>query len=371
MQTGAAGETRTRRLIPGMAASPFLFSPLVEDNAGFLGLFDLQPGVMIQRFSLETPDASAYAAELGVEFFTVPRPPAARAPDVAELQAEFPDGLFTVPPAAADAPEIHPVQLGKMRVEKLHAPGRLAWTLDGTEQEFVFLHGLLPETFVPGRGNGVNFVVELQSAGAEPQLLFQRLVDPSGHPEDRRILTARVPLPPHLAGSTLVLRTDPGPHGDNAWDWSYVARVQFKARGAQAIFDRPPVALSGHPPALADRAGEPVVLLHVPGAITLGRRERERQLHLEFGFLPGAYTGEGRTDGADFVVEYEPAGEPPREIFRRSLQPVAHAGDRGPQAATIDLPPGSPGDRLVLRTGPVPGGTAGWGWTYFSRVRFD
>jgi hypothetical protein len=354
-----------------MAASPFLFSPLVEDNTGFIQLFGTEPGVAVREFSLETPAASAYAGELRVEFFTLPRPATARAPDVTELLAEIPEGLFTVPPATITGPETRPLQLGPLRVQQLHAPGRMTWPLDGTEQELVFGHGLLPETFPPGHGNGVNFIVEFQPAGADPQVLFQRLVDPAGRPEDRRTLTARVPLPPHLAGGTLVLRTDAGPHGDNAWDWSYVTRVQLKRQAAGPVFDRPPVALSGQLPAIAELAGNPVVLLHVPGAITLGRRDHERQLHLEFGFLPGAYTGEGRTPGADFVVECERAGQPPREIFRRSLQPVANAADRGPQSAIIALPPAAAGDRLVLRTQPVAGGTASWGWTYFSRVALD
>jgi hypothetical protein len=371
LPAGTGGPALRRRLVPDMAASPFLFSPLVEDNNDFLDLFTSQPGRVVGAFSLQTADPSAYATALAVEFFTLPRPAAARAPDVTELRAAIPDGLFATPPAAITAPESRPRQLGKLRVQQLHAPGRITWTLDGTEQALVFDHGLLPETFAPGRGNGVDFIVELHPAGAEPQVLFQRLVDPSAHPAERRTLTARIPLPPHLAGGTLVLRTDPGPHGDNAWDWSYVTRVQLKRQDPGAAFDRPPVALSGNLPALAEVEGAPVVLLHVPAAITLERRAAERGLHLEFGFLPGAYTGDGRTGGADFVVEWEAAGQPPREIFRRALRPVAEPADRGRQTATLDLPPADAAGRVVLRTLPVAGGTASWGWTYFSRVTFD
>jgi hypothetical protein len=370
-QPATGGPSLSRRLIPGMAASPFLFSPLVEDTTGLIKLFGPEPGTVLREFSLETPDVSAYAGTLRVEFSTVPRPAAARAPDVTELLAEIPESLFTVPPAAITGPETRPLQLGKLRVQQLHAPGQLTWPLDGNEQELVFSHGLLPGTFAPGHGNGVNFQVELQSPGAAPQVLFERLVDPSGRPADRRILTSRVPLPPHLVGSTLVLRADPGPHGDNAWDWSYVTAVQMKRTAAGAVFNRPPVALSGSVPTLAELEGDRVVMLHVPGEITLGLHDRDHQLELEFGFMPGAYTGDGHTMGADFTVDLERAGQPPREIFRKTLQPLANAADRGRQHATVRLPASAAGDRLILRTRPAAGGNASWGWTYFSRATLE
>ena len=122
---------------------------------------------------------------------------------------------------------------------------------------------------------------------------------------------------------------------------------------------------------MAELAGDPVVMLHVPGEIGLGLRGGERQLALEFGFLPGAYTGEGRTTGADFTVEWEHPGAAAREIFRRTLQPAANAADRGRQTATVALPAVAPGDRLVLRTRPVAGGSASWGWTYFSHCHIE
>lgn len=372
--TGHAAEL-SRRLIPEMAASPFLFSPLVEDNAGCLALFGGQPGELVREFTLVTDAPAAYAAELRVDYFTVPRPAAARAPDAEELRAEFQDGLFRDAPARLEAADTHSLQLGKLRVQPLHAPGRAVWPLDGTEQEFIFGHGLLPDAYTKGHGNGVAFIVELHAPGAAPQVLYGRLVDPFTRPEERRTLTARVPLPPHLAGSELVLRTDPGPGGDNAWDWSYITRVLlrrgFTAGNFQPVFDRVPLALAGPAPAVTSVNHAPAILLHVPGRMELGLRETEHQVHLGFGFLPGAYTGDGRTGGADFVVEWQRPGQAAREIFRRTLRPVDVAADRGPQSATLALPALATGDRLILRTTPAPGGSDSWGWTYFSRCTIE
>jgi hypothetical protein len=183
-------------------------------------------------------------------------------------------------------------------------------------------------------------------------------------------LHSRVPLPPHQPGSRLVLRTDPGPHGDNAWDWSYVTHVQLRT-GRPPIFNRFPVALEGHAPAMTESDGHAVALLHVPAAIAFDRRASDRRVALEFGFLAGAYTGEGRTPGADFVVELVSADGTTHEIFRRALDPVARPADRGAQSAAIDLPPGPDGSRLVVRTEPAAGAGNSWGWTYFSRCDIE
>ncbi len=75
-----------------------------------------------------------------------------------------------------------------------------------------------------------------------------------------------------------------------------------------------------------------VFLLHVPGTLTFAMTgKREHQLHLEFGFMPGAYTGEGHTAGADYVVELLRVNEPQQELFRRT--PAAGDSRRRPWAS--------------------------------------
>ena len=39
--------------------------------------------------------------------------------------------------------------------------------------------------------------------------------------------SVRVTLPDFAPGSILVLRTDPGPYGDTAWDWVYLASLKL------------------------------------------------------------------------------------------------------------------------------------------------
>lgn len=369
------GEELGRRLVPAMAVSTFLFSPTLDDTADFARLFSADPGKTVASFTLQTAAPWAYGEKCIVEFYTMPRPAALQSPDVEALLAQAATGMTNVAPESIVAPATQPLYLGKDQIQPLHAPGRITWLLTGGERALVFDHGLLPEAWQKGRGNGVAFIVELESPGATPQKLFEQLVDPFANPAARRTLRSSVTLPPHLAGSRLVLRTDPGPFGDNAWDWSYVTHVLLQSgpapRGTTPVFDRIPVALSGNAPVATAIGDRPVVLLHVPAGIAFTRKMADRRLSLEFGFMPGAYTGDGHTPGADFVVALVDARGISREIFRRTLDPVAEPADRGPQSVVIALPAGETGDRIVLRTEPVHGRNNSWGWTYFSRCGID
>jgi hypothetical protein len=368
------GEQLVRRLVPAMAVSNFLFSPTLDDTADFARLFSADPGKSVASFTVQTAAPWAYGEKCIVEFYTMPRPPALQSPDVEAVLADA-TSLFNVAPESIVAPATQPIYLGKDRIQPLHAPGRITWPLTGEERAMVFDHGLLPEAWQKGEGNGVAFIVELEPPGGAPQKLFERLINPAANPAERRTLRSSVTLPPHLPGSRLVLRTDPGPFGDNSWDWSYVTHVLLQsglaARGTTPVFNRVPVALSGNAPVATAIGDRPVTLMHVPAGITFTRTAADRRMKLEFGFLPGAYTGDGHTPGADFVVELAEAGGTTREIFRRTLDPVARPADRGPQTAVVALPAGAAGDRIVLRTAPVRGASNSWGWTYFSRCGIE
>ncbi len=370
-----AGEQLERRLVPEMARSPFLLNPVVDNTADFIQLFASTPGKVIESFVIETTGTWAYADKLSVDFYAMPRPAVARSPDAAELQKPAENPLFNVAPTELTAPETRPYYSGRLQLQPLQAPGRAAWTLDGSEYELAFDYGLRPDSWDPGRSNGVAFIVELETPGVAPQKLFEKLVDPVGNEGERRTLQSHVALPPHLPGSRLVLRTDPGPHGDNASDWSYVTHVRLKSglavRDTPAVFRRVPVALAGSAPVSTTIGTEPVVVLHIPATIALPHRDKDRRVKLEFGFMPGAYTGDGHTAGGSFVLEFARDDGTITEIFRRTLDPVARPADRGPQSATVSLPAGVSGGRLVLRTEPVPGGANSWGWTYFSRCDIE
>jgi hypothetical protein len=357
-----------------MTASPFLFSPVIENNGDLAYLYTKREGKQLTGFFIYCGESDCYAQDLGVQFFAMKRPTVPDGRDIEELLT------FTRFPIANVLPEsIVPAQqqisLRGLLVQKLHAPGAISWKLEGTESEFIFDYGFIPEAYERGASNGVVFIVELHPPGGPPEVLFKKLLDPAKVPRDRGNQTARVPLPLVKPGSHLILRTDPGEYGDNAWDWSYVTRMQLKRGRLSAqqfpVFNRVPESIDAEHTATLELEGKKIFLLHVPGSINFGLTGTEHHLYLEFGFMPGAYTGEGHTDGADYVVELVRPNQPRQEIFRRTLRPMTVEGDRGRQSAEIVLPAVKSGDKLVVRTGVAEGGNNSWGWTYLSRVTID
>ncbi len=125
----------------------------------------------------------------------------------------------------ADEPQMH---VDQTLVQRLHAPGRMQWSLQGDETAFAFDFGFVPEAYDKGASNGVIFLVELLLPSGAKQVLFERMLDPVRHTSDRGSQSGRVALSKITPGTQLLLRTDPGPFGDNAWDWSYVSRLRIE-----------------------------------------------------------------------------------------------------------------------------------------------
>jgi hypothetical protein len=375
LQGEGIADPESRRFIPAMTATPFLFSPAIEDNPDVAYLYTRQPGKRVTGFFIYSHDPACYAGDLSVEFLTLPRPPVPQSPDIDELLTFTRFPVFNLTPESIQAAESHPMHLRSLLVQTLHAPGEVVWKLDGTEQELVFDYGFLPEAVQRGSSNGAVFIVEARPPGEAPRELFRRLVDPAQRKEDRGNLSARVTLPALSPGTRLALRTDPGEGGNNAWDWCYVTRVQLKrgyfSSARFPVFNREPAAVVPADAGPLELGQDKVFLLHIPGALTFNLRGDEHRVRLEFGFMPGAYTGEGRTEGGDFVIELVRSGQPAREVFRRTLRPLGVPADRGRQSVEVKLPAVMAGDQLFVRTQPLPGAGNSWGWTYFSRLNID
>jgi hypothetical protein len=245
----------------------------------------------------------------------------------------------------------------------------LSWALQGSERQFAFTYGLRPEAVASGKTDGVVFIVETKSPTGTITEAFRRRLDPVANPADRGPQSARVILPLAPPGSRLLLRTDPGPHDDRGFDWSYVTGMQF-VRGPHPLeqfpgFNIAPHTVEAEHASAVELGTGKVFLLHAPGRLLFALTGRETKLELEFGFLPGAYEG---TDGADFVVEVLHADRTRAEIFRRALRPRSSPADQGLQQAAIPLPPLTSRDCLLVRTTTGPADDPGWDWTYLARL---
>jgi hypothetical protein len=361
----------SRRVVPSMVESPFVLSPVIEDAGDILNLYTPRPGKRMDSLGLFTDHPDYFAADdLAIEFFTLPRPRVPDDFDVEELMtaAHFP--ISNIPPEAVHPADAPSQNLRGLPVLKLEPPGEIVWKLNGNEREILFDYGIDPYAYENGKGNGVVFIVELQSTDERRTELYRSHLDPFKRLEDRGNHSARVILPVVKPGMRLILKTDPGEYGDSAWDWSYFTRVQIK-RGEFSLkqfpgFNVAPVAADADHSSVINDGKTSVLVLHAPGMLAFQLHGREHRVQFDYGFMPGAYTAGGNTDGAAFVVELARPNQPKEVLFRRDLRPVQQEGDRGRLHADVAIPVLGPADRLIVRTEIGPNGDASWDWTYLS-----
>lgn len=134
--------------------------------------------------------------------------------------AQFPN--FNRVPDTADA-ELSYLLLEEHRNTLiLHAPAVITYRLSGQERTLRFDFGFRDEAYTKGaQTDGAIFVVELRpNDEAAARSLFEKRLTPTSNAADRGPQPAMISLPEGTAGSTLVIRIDPG--AGNAWDWTYL-----------------------------------------------------------------------------------------------------------------------------------------------------
>ena len=104
---------------------------------------------------------------------------------------------------------------------------------------------------------------------------------------------------------------------------------------------------------------KPLRMVHAPGAMTIKVPAGAKELELEYGFVPDAYAGEPKTDGAVFEIVWQD-GAATQILHTRTLRPAVEPGDRGLVKFIGPLPPSSGQGRIVLRTAPLDTETKDW-----------
>lgn len=297
--------------------------------------------------------------------WAVARHPASLLP--AATRIETPDRL----PATLQIAEV-----SDRSVLQLQAPAGLEWTLRGDERRMEFSYGLVPEAYERNETDGCGFAVSLRHDGVVRQV-FYRLLQPRQRLEDRGVQLASVILPPVAPGEVLSLAIDVGPNGESGWDWVHLSGVSFTRSHtflpAQfPSFQRlPETARSPYGSLFQNRQGPFFLQLHAPSVLEFVLHGEEKRMRFRYGFLPGAYQNGNATDGARFFVLLQPTTGAARTLWNRTLQPVAQATDRGPQAADISIDGFKAGDRLLVGVEPGPAGNLSFDWTYVSSLSLE
>ncbi len=214
-------EPNSYRLIPIMAASPFLLGPMVENTRDLLELYGGQAGRRPQSLRISTADRTWFNRSIEVEFLAIPRPPSPGGTDLAALLKFTESTIQTVRTTLAGTTEaVH------FNAQLAHAPAQFSWALDGRERAVTFGYGLVPESY-DQTTDGVEFTASLVRPGEPPLPLFRTFLSPHEIPPHRGHRIARFSLPDHPPGSRLEITTGPGPRGNNAFDWAYVSGLDF------------------------------------------------------------------------------------------------------------------------------------------------
>ncbi len=262
-------------------------------------------------------------------------------------------------------------RVGLRTVVMLPPPTELMHPLKGDEREVRLGFGFHPQAVRARASNGAFFIVEVRNPAGESTPVFRRFLNPQLESADRREQDFTIPLPLFTPGCHLIIRTESGPDNDDAWDWLYLSRLQFRHHFTPLAsqfpgFGRVPRQIRAHALYRKDLSGQTLLMQHAPAEAAFLLSGRERRLSFHFGFHDQAYVGDNRTDGATFRVERRRAGEPSHELFVRRLDPLHHPEDRGDQSASVALDGIREDDELVLTI--HPGASEAWDWTYLTRI---
>lgn len=110
-----------------------------------------------------------------------------------------------------------------------------------------------------------------------------------------------------------------------------------------------------------------VLNCHAPCELAFRAPAGSRRITAAFGISHNAYTGDGHTDGVEFVISERHGDGTETTLFRRFLNPISVAGDRGLQHLDLTLDHVPTGD-LLVRALPGPSGSNSFDWAYWGRI---
>ena len=110
-----------------------------------------------------------------------------------------------------------------------------------------------------------------------------------------------------------------------------------------------------------------VMIMHAPSQMVFQVPAGATELRGAYGFVAGAYTGTGRTNGAEFVITWSD-GNDPVILHERYMDPLTKENDRGLQSFAVHLPKSS--GRVILQVKPGLYGEYAFDWTGWTGIEF-
>lgn len=110
-----------------------------------------------------------------------------------------------------------------------------------------------------------------------------------------------------------------------------------------------------------------VMIMHAPSQMVFEPPAGATMIAGSYGFVPGAYTNDGRTNGAQFIVIWND-GNTQSVLHERYLDPRLRLNDRGLQSFSVRLPKGK--GNVILRIDPGANGDYAFDWTGWTGIEF-
>lgn len=110
-----------------------------------------------------------------------------------------------------------------------------------------------------------------------------------------------------------------------------------------------------------------IMVMHAPSQMVFEVPAGITMIQGGFGFVTGAYTNGGRTNGANFGVYWNDGGKTV-VLFERYLDPVTQFGDRGLQHFSVRVPKAT--GFITLRIDPGTNGDYAFDWTGWNGIEF-
>jgi len=134
------------------------------------------------------------------------------------------------------------------------------------------------------------------------------------------------------------------------------------------MFVDTPVSYSAFNPPNEDLIDQKkVMIMHAPSEMVFDVPAGATTFSGAYGFVPGAYSNGGKTNGAEFVISWSD-GNDPVILHERFMNPVVKANDRGLQTFSLRLPKGT--GKVFCRVNPGPFGEYAFDWTGWTAIEF-
>jgi hypothetical protein len=231
MITVFAGNTILRRfrLVGPMAEDGFLVNPLIENQVDLLRFISGQSGKLVTAFSIDVAGSVGkfFQNTVEIRLYSLPSLPPSEV-QIPDFQASDYGGIFrSFPASITSVLPTNRVKIGTVNALMVHAPSEMVFDVTSRSTAVSGRFGFVPGAYSNG-GNtdGAEFSISWVSNGKRIAL-FKQYLDPVRNTRDRDLHSFTLDIS-SLGEGKLLLRTDPGPKQDAAWDWTAWIDIEIK-----------------------------------------------------------------------------------------------------------------------------------------------